>query len=105
MFTQALIGEKAWTDSEFAEATDLLREHIVDLGWFGGSLEDYYSLGGSMIRQSMLASGEGTMMMSGTWMFRRMGPTFAETGMEWDWAPLPPFSEDSGHMQVGHLLL
>ena len=95
----ALIGEKAWTDSEFAEATDLLREHIADLGWFGGSLEDYYSLGGAD-ETAMLASGEGTMMMSGTWLFRRMGPAFAETGMEWDWAPLPPFSEEAA-MQIG----
>lgn len=95
----ALIGEKAWTDSEFAEATELLREQIADLGWFGGSLEDYYSLGG-WDPAAMLASGEGTMMMSGTWMFRGLSPTFAETGMEWDWAPLPPFSEDAD-MQVG----
>ncbi len=88
----ALIGEKSWTDSEFAEATDLLREHIADFGWFGGSLEDYYSLGGSD-PASMLALGEGTMMMSGTWMFRSLGLAFGESGMEWDWAPLPPFSE------------
>ncbi|MBV7338035.1 extracellular solute-binding protein [Chloroflexi bacterium TSY] len=37
---QALIGEKPWTDPEFVEATELLRQHIVDKGWFGGSLED-----------------------------------------------------------------
>ena len=49
---------------------------------------------------AMLASGEGTMMMSGTWLFRGLSPAFAETGMEWDWAPLPPFSEDAD-MQVG----
>lgn len=40
------------------------------------------------------------MMMSGTWMFRGLGPAFEETGMEWDWAPLPLFSEDAD-MQVG----
>ena len=96
---QALIGEKSWTDSEFAEATDLLREHIADLGWFGGSLEDYYSLGGSD-PVSMLSLGEGAMMMSGTWLFRSMGPAFEESGMEWDWAPLPPFSETAAS-QIG----
>ncbi|MBK8027460.1 MAG: extracellular solute-binding protein [Chloroflexi bacterium] len=35
---KALIGEKSWTDPEFAEAIALLKKHIADEGCFSGSL-------------------------------------------------------------------
>ena len=92
---QALTGQKSWTDEEFVGATDLLRQHIADNGWFSGSLENYFANGGddSAIQ---LATGEAAMMMSGTWNFRSLGTFFEEAGTEWDWVPLPAFSEIAG---------
>jgi raffinose/stachyose/melibiose transport system substrate-binding protein len=92
---QALIGEKSWTDPEFAGAMELLRTHIADNGWFGGSLETYFAYGWDEF-WAELASGEAAMMMIGTWGFRGANEFFGETGMEWDWAPLPVLSELAG---------
>lgn len=92
---QALIGEKSWTDPEFAGAIELLRTHIADNGWFGGSLETYFAYGWDEF-WAELASGEAAMMMIGTWGFRGANEFFGETGMEWDWAPLPVLSELAG---------
>jgi raffinose/stachyose/melibiose transport system substrate-binding protein len=91
----ALIGEKPWTDPEFVEAVNLLTTHIVDNGWFGGSLENYYSYAWDDF-WSILANGEGGMMMVGTWGFRGAVDYFADTDYDWDWAPLPTFSEMAG---------
>ena len=66
---KALSGEKDWTDPEFADATELLRQHIVDNGWFSGSLENYFANSGDDSAVE-LASGDAAMMMSGTWNFR-----------------------------------
>lgn len=92
---QALIGEKPWTDPEFAGATALLSEQISDLGWFSGDLSNYYANTGED-QLIELASGEAAMMMSGTWQFTNMNTFFEETGQEWDWAPLPIFNEQAG---------
>ncbi len=95
MSTKRLTGEKDWTDPEFVNATELLRQHIVDNGWFSGSLENYFANGGDDPAVE-LASGDAAMMMSGTWHFRGLPAFFEETGAEWGWAPLPPMSEDAG---------
>ena len=44
-FYKALIGEKKWSDPEFVGAIELLRKHMVDDGYWSGSLENYYALG------------------------------------------------------------
>ncbi len=92
---QALIGEKPWTDPEFVEATELLRTHIADNGWFSGSLENYFAIGWDDF-WAELSNGEAAMMMIGTWGFHGAPEFFDETGMEWDWAPLPVFSDIAG---------
>lgn len=92
---KALIGEKPWTDPEFVEATNLLTKHMVDNGWFGGSIEMYYTLDWDGF-WSMLVNKEGGMMMIGTWGFRGAVDYFTDSDSDWDWAPLPPFSDMAG---------
>lgn len=94
MLYQALIGEKPWTDPEFVEAMELLKTHIADNGWFGGSLEDYFAMSWDDYWPG-LASGEYAMMMIGSWGFWGT-PAFEEAGTDWDWAPLPMFNEQAG---------
>ena len=92
---QALIGEKPWTDPEFVEATELLKTHIVDNGWFSGSLETYFAYIWDDF-WTELATGNAAMTMTGTWGFRGASEFFAETENDWDWAPLPLFSSAAG---------
>jgi raffinose/stachyose/melibiose transport system substrate-binding protein len=92
---KALIGEKSWTDPEFVGATDLLRQHIADNGWFSGGLENYFATGWDDF-WAELSSGQAAMMMIGTWAFRGANDFFDEAGAEWDWAPLPTLSDMAG---------
>jgi raffinose/stachyose/melibiose transport system substrate-binding protein len=92
---KALIGEKKWTDPEFVEATQLLKTHIADNGWFSGSLETYFAYVWDDF-WTEVSTGEAAMLMIGTWGFRGADEFFGETDNEWDWAPLPVFSEMAG---------
>jgi raffinose/stachyose/melibiose transport system substrate-binding protein len=92
---KALIGEKKWTDPEFVEATQLLKTHIADNGWFSGSLETYFAYTWDDF-WSDLANSKAAMMMVGTWGFRGATDFFTDAGTEWDWAPLPVFSDMAG---------
>ncbi len=92
---KALIGEKAWTDPEFVESMELLKTHIADNGWFSGSLENYFAIGWDDYWPE-LSTGSSAMMMIGTWGFHGVVEPFEEVGAEWDWAPLPIFSDYAG---------
>jgi raffinose/stachyose/melibiose transport system substrate-binding protein len=93
---RALIGEKSWMDPEFAEATQLLKTEIVDEGWYSGSVEDYYAYTGPDMWGD-LVNGDSAMMITGTWSFNSAKEFFTEdTGMEWDWAPIPMMRPDVG---------
>jgi raffinose/stachyose/melibiose transport system substrate-binding protein len=85
---QALIGEKKWTDPEFVEAIELLRKHMVDEGYWSGSLENYYALGWDDFH-AMFASRGAAMMTIGSWTFGTTTSSFADIADEWDWAPFP----------------
>ena len=87
-FYKALIGEKKWTDPEFVGAIELLRKHMVDDGYWSGSLENYYALGWDDFH-AMFSTRGAAMMTIGTWTFRSTIDAFAETSDEWDWAPFP----------------
>ena len=100
---KALIGEKPWTDPEFAGATDLLKTHIVDDGWFSGSLENYYVYTG-LDMWGELVAGDAAMMITGTWSFNSAKENFLDDQSEdWDWAPIPMFN-DAGADQYIYLL-
>jgi len=85
---KALIGEKEWTDPEFTGAIELLRKHMVDDGYWSGSLENYYALGWDDFH-AMFASRGAAMMTIGTWTFGATTAGFADISDEWDWAPFP----------------
>ena len=85
---RALIGEKEWTDPEFTGAIELLRKHMVDDGYWSGSLENYYALGWDDFH-AMFASRGAAMMTIGTWTFGSTTAGFADISDEWDWAPFP----------------
>ena len=91
---KALIGEKKWTDPVFVEAVELLRKHMVDDGYWSGSLENYYALGWDDFH-AMFASRGAAMMTIGTWTFGTTTSIFADISDEWDWAPFPVL-RDSG---------
>lgn len=92
---KALIGEKPWTDPEFVEAHTLLKKHIAEKGYFSGSLENYFAFGWDEF-WGEFSTGGSAMMMIGTWGFRGANDFFNEAGNEWDWVPLPVFSETAG---------
>ena len=85
---KALVGEKEWTDPEFTGAIELLRKHMVDDGYWSGSLENYYALGWDDFH-AMFASRGAAMMTIGTWTFGATTSGFADISDEWDWAPFP----------------
>jgi len=85
---KALVGEKEWTDPEFVGAIELLRKHMVDDGYWSGSLENYYALGWDDFH-AMFASRGAAMMTIGTWTFGATTAGFADISDEWDWAPFP----------------
>ena len=85
---KALIGEKEWTDPEFTGAIELLRKHMVDDGYWSGSLENYYALGWDDFH-AMFASRGAAMMTIGSWTFGTTASSFADISDDWDWAPFP----------------
>ncbi len=91
----ALTGEKAWTDPEFAEAIQLLTDHMATDNWFNDSLETWFAYGWNEFFTA-LATREAAMLMIGTWGFRGADEFFADTTDEWDWLPIPPFTDMAG---------
>ena len=85
---KALKGEKDWNDPVFVEAMELLDDYFQK-DYFG---KDYFSYG---IDDStfLLSTGQAAMRIVGTWGFQRAPEYFEQSGMEWDWAPLPSLNE------------
>lgn len=89
---EALTGTRRWDDPVFVEAINLLTEQITTKGYFGGSLEDYYSLDWDTFF-SLLQSGDAGMMTIGTWGFRGAVESFEANPDEWDWMMMPALGE------------
>lgn len=80
---KALKGEISWDDPVFIKSMEILKtffNQYFTQDYF--SFSDYDSL-------AVLASGEAAMYPSGTWNFQNIDDYFQETGMEWDWTPIP----------------
>lgn len=89
----ALVGEKSWTDPEFYDTITLFNHHLIDNGWFAGSINNYYALSDDDA-WAELSSGQAAMIMTGTWGFEFAANYFPEDAdMQWDWAPLPSLTE------------
>ncbi len=89
---EALTGARRWDDPVFVDAINLLTDYIAKKGYFGGSLEDYYSLDWDTFF-SMLQSGKGGMMTIGTWGFRGATDFFKDNPDDWDWTKMPSMNE------------
>ena len=89
---EALTGARRWDDPVFVDAINLLTDYIAKKGYFGGSLEDYYSLDWNTMFP-MLASGKGGMMTIGTWGFRGATDFFTDNPDDWDWTKMPSMNE------------
>lgn len=88
----ALTGEKSWTDPVFAEAIALFNDDIANKQWWSGGLGNYYQFEGADY-WTELANREAAMVIVGTWGFNDVDEYFAETGDEWNWAPVPNMNE------------
>jgi len=92
---KALIGEKKWSDPEFVGAVELLRKHMVDDGYWSGSLENYYALGWDDFH-AQFANRGAAMMTIGTWTFQTTENVFKDISDDWDWAPFPNLTAEGG---------
>jgi raffinose/stachyose/melibiose transport system substrate-binding protein len=86
----ALKGETPWTDEVFVDAVELLSSYFKR-GWYGGSVESYFTNQFPKVFEQ-LAAGEAAGMISGTWEFASLAPYFGEAAgnsATWDWTTLP----------------
>lgn len=84
---RALRGELPWTDGVFAEALEPLNEFQAK-GYFSGGLDRYYTTA-SADAAANLAYGDAAMKIDGTWWVPDAHNFFGESGMQWDWTPMP----------------
>jgi raffinose/stachyose/melibiose transport system substrate-binding protein len=91
---EAITGEREWTDPVFVEALELLKKHMVDEGWWSGSLENYYAIGWDDFHAQFATRG-AAMMTIGTWTFQATSLGIGASDDEWGWAPLPSLSSNS----------
>jgi len=85
---QALTGEIPFSDPVFVEAIELFNNY-VQKGWFGGSREKFFSNGFDALHAD-LGDGKAGMNIEGSWFLADINDFIADSGDEWDWAPLPP---------------
>jgi raffinose/stachyose/melibiose transport system substrate-binding protein len=85
---QALTGEIPFSDPIFVDAIELFNDY-VQKGWFGGSQQKFFSNGFDALHAD-LGDGKAAMNIEGSWFLSDIGDFFADSGDEWDWAPLPP---------------
>ncbi len=84
---QALSGEIPWTDESLVGAIELLDAHM-QAGWYGGGVDLYFTNDG-VYRRTSLAEGSAAMNIEGSWAIRGTVDYFGESGMTWDWVPVP----------------
>lgn len=92
---QGLTGETPWTDPIFVEAVELLNQYM-QRGWFGGSVQDFFSLGFDTVH-AQLGDGKGAMNIEGTWFMQEVDDFFgnnAGNDNQWGWAPLPTLRDE-----------
>jgi raffinose/stachyose/melibiose transport system substrate-binding protein len=84
---QALTGALPWTDQAFVDALTVLNDY-QQAGWFMGGLDRYYTTP-SADATAAVAYGDAAMKIEGTWLMSDAMTFFGESGMEWDWVPMP----------------
>lgn len=92
---QALQGRIPWTEPVFVDTINLLKRYYRQ-GWWGGSVEDYFTNRFAEL-YAALASGDAAFMITGSWALSELSPYFGEAAgndATWDWAPLFPLRDD-----------
>ncbi len=84
----ALTGTLPWNAPVFVEAVKLLRDW-----WTKGYLSQDYSVRTNAQALAAVATGQAAMTLSGSWCVHDLMESFAQSGQEWAWAPIPSFSE------------
>ena len=84
---KALTGEIPWTHERLVEAIETLDAHMK-AGWFGGGVDLYFTNDG-VYRRTSLAEGSAAMNIEGSWAIRGTVDYFGQSGMTWDWVPVP----------------
>ena len=80
-----LTGKKPWTTDVMVEAAALMQEYFRR-GYFGGSLERYFTTSFNAMHAD-LAAGKAAMTMEGTWFFAEIDEFFGQkAGNDNDWA-------------------
>ncbi|HEX4249629.1 MAG TPA: ABC transporter substrate-binding protein, partial [Pseudonocardia sp.] len=88
---QALLGRLRWSSPVFVDAITLLSGYY-QAGWWGGSIEDYFTNSFPQM-YAALAAGDAAFMITGSWALSEILPYFGEPAgntATWDWAPLFP---------------
>lgn len=92
----ALTGETPFTDAAFVDAITRMAGYFAN-GWFGGSVESYFTTTFPMT-YGQLADGTAGGMMSGTWDFANLAPYFGEAASNeatWDFAQIPALGDNT----------
>jgi raffinose/stachyose/melibiose transport system substrate-binding protein len=90
---QALTGQIPWTDPAFVEAITKLND-MVQQGWVDGSVDLMFTDSFDTVN-AMLGSGEGAMMLDGSW--ADLSDYFGEAAgndNDYDWFPIPTTTGD-----------
>lgn len=90
---KALAGEMPWNSEPFVEAIVMLKEWW-DKGYFGG--QNYFSIN-SQQAFTLMAAGRYAMSPQGTWALQWIPDSFAKSGHELDWAPLPRLRQEADY--------
>jgi raffinose/stachyose/melibiose transport system substrate-binding protein len=88
---EALTGARQWDDPLFTESIQMMKDWM-DNGWINDGPDGYFSVDFDTIF-TLLADGDGILANHGTWAFRVVPPSFAESGQDWDWFLLPPLRD------------
>ncbi|MGG5821344.1 ABC transporter substrate-binding protein [Falsiroseomonas sp. HW251] len=88
---RALRGEMPWNAPPFVDSVATLKSWW-DKGWFGG--QRYFSTTNQQAF-SLMAAGRAGMAMQGSWAFQWVPDSFARTGQQLDWVPLPRLADSA----------
>lgn len=89
---EALSGKAKWTDKEFQDSIQLLKDYF-DKGYFQGGVKQYFSTQDPQ-KYALFASGKAAMFLSGSWEMGTFPTYFGTNGNtnDWGWAPMPPLA-------------
>lgn len=91
--SEALKGERKWTDPVFVEAISLMNDYF-QRGWFGGSVRRYFTNRFNP-QYAQMADKKIAMDMEGSWAFPQLNDFFDKSDSEYDWFAVPNLSDEA----------